>query len=113
MGQMQPIRGAIEGFAVMRMAANPLGSAVYQDRPLIVARHKYYVRASASGDFQTISAMDIVDAGVGVMPYAGLDPVYARVMQGLTNAEAETASLRGTDFALSAGTLLTAGPLTD
>jgi hypothetical protein len=113
MGKLKPIPGAIETFASMRMAANPVGYALFQDRPLIVARHNYYERNPRTGDFRTLSAMNIIDAGMGVSPFAGVDPVWARIMQGLADAEAESAALDGSELNYGAGPILTSGPLSD
>lgn len=111
MGQMQPIPGPIESFATQRVAGNPFGDAIYQDRPLIVARHAFYDRDPLTGDFSTIAAMDIVDAGVGVAPFAPLDPVLVRLTQGLADSLAEAMALQGGDVPASAGLALAAFPL--
>lgn len=92
---LAPGPGPIEAFAASRTALNPFGSAVYQDRPLIVALHSGYARDKASGDFLVEQALDIVDAGMGVMPGTLAQPFVVRLMQGVADARAESDALGG------------------
>jgi hypothetical protein len=96
LSQVQPGPGALDAFALQRTDINPLGDAVYQDRPLVVAQHAIYARDAATGDFMAQRAIDIVDAGVGVSPFSGHDPFIVRLFQGLADAQAEVEALGGT-----------------
>ena len=87
-----PSPGALAQFAAQRRAANPLGDAVYLDRPLIVALDSIYARDPASGDFLARQALDIVAPGIGVSPFAPYDPFLVRLSQGLADAQAEAAA---------------------
>lgn len=92
---LRPGPGPIEAFAASRTAFNAFGGAVYQDRPLVVALHSGYERDGATGDFLAVQALDLVEAGMGVLPGAAADPFLIRLFQGVADAEAESAALGG------------------
>ncbi|MGE3894429.1 MAG: hypothetical protein AB7G46_09530, partial [Alphaproteobacteria bacterium] len=108
LSRFAPLSGPLDALAVLRFAASPNGEAVFVDRPNILVQHSTLVKAPETGDFFARFALDIVENGVGVDPRAAVDPWLARLIQGVTDTNAEALVVRDLPGGVNAAALFAA-----
>jgi hypothetical protein len=94
--KMEPLPGPAYGLASLRFD-NRLGpGTVFVNRPTIMAQHA--ILTSAGPGALTVNiALDIVAHPVGVDPFTNIDPPFARIIQGVSDSNAEALTLPDAD----------------
>lgn len=94
--KMVPLPGAAYGLASLRFENRLDPGTVFVNRPTILTQHAILTSAGP-GAFVVKVALDIVAHRVGVDPFTNIDPPFARIIQGVSDSNAEALALPDTD----------------
>ncbi|MDB5407552.1 MAG: hypothetical protein JWL84_2464 [Rhodospirillales bacterium] len=94
--KMAPLPGPAYGLASLRFDNRLDPGTVFVNRPTILAQHAILTSAGP-GALAVKIALDIVAHPVGVDPFTNIDPPFARIIQGVSDSNAEALTLPDAD----------------